>query len=75
MATKTLTIEIRKAAQMSYLRGRDEYWFRIVAGNGKILCHSEMYTRKASAIKTAQLIIDKGGSKDILLIDDTGEKK
>lgn len=27
------------------------YW-RLVAGNGKLLCHSEVYKRKAGAVST-----------------------
>lgn len=30
---------------------RRHYYFRIVASNGRILCHSENYTRKVNCIK------------------------
>lgn len=43
------------------------YWFSIKSKNGKIVATSEMYTRKASAIKTAKKLAP--------VVDKTGEKK
>jgi len=37
-------------------KGRGGWFFRIRGSNGKILCHSEMYTTHAKAVKTANLI-------------------
>lgn len=34
----------------------DEFYFRIVAGNGKILAHSETYTRKRNAVEAVAII-------------------
>ncbi len=35
-----------------------EYYFRLVAKNGRIIAQSEGYHRKADCIKTASLIMD-----------------
>ena len=36
--------------------GGGEWYFRVLAGNGKVLCHSETYTRKRNALKAVGLI-------------------
>lgn len=41
-----------------------QWYFRIVAKNGKTLAHSETYTRKRSALEAADLIA--GGAFDIV---------
>lgn len=33
-----------------------DVWWRLVARNGEILAHSEVYSTKAKAIKTAKLV-------------------
>jgi uncharacterized protein YegP (UPF0339 family) len=45
-----MKIEIHKSGK--------HWYFRIVARNGKILAHSEQYTRKRNARETAELISD-----------------
>lgn len=35
------------------------YWFRIRAANGRILAHSEIYTRKAAALRACRAINPK----------------
>jgi uncharacterized protein YegP (UPF0339 family) len=42
-----VTVEILKA--------KTGWYFRVKARNGRTLCHSEVYRRKASALKTAYL--------------------
>lgn len=48
----------------------DQYYFNVVAGNGKILAHSETYVQKESAKHAAQLIIDEAKDASILDLDD-----
>lgn len=45
-----MKIEILKAVN-------GQWYFRIVAVNGKIICHSETYKQRQSAIKGAEAII------------------
>lgn len=45
-----MKIEILKAVN-------GQWYFRVVAVNGKILCHSETYKQRKSAIKGAEAII------------------
>ena len=47
-----------------------EWFFRIVARNGRVLCHSEGYKRKESAQRTADSIIgtcSSWGAKVVVL--------
>ena len=37
------------------------YWWRIVAGNNKVLAHSETYTRKQNCLKTARPVAERLG--------------
>ena len=50
------------------LRGSTGYWWRLKAGNGEILCHSEIYTTKQSAqngIAAAKRIASEAGTADL----------
>ena len=38
------------------IKARNQWYFRVLAGNGKVLCHSETYTRKRNALKAVGLI-------------------
>ncbi len=49
-----------------------EYYFVIVARNGKVLCTSETYTRKDKCIRTAK-IISESRSSFVPIFD--GDKK
>jgi uncharacterized protein YegP (UPF0339 family) len=40
------------------LKGKKGYYFHVKARNGKILCHSETYKSKQSAIKGAQAMAE-----------------
>lgn len=42
------------------------YWWRLKAGNGKILCHSEMYTTKQSALDGIAAVKKLGGDAGTL---------
>jgi len=44
-----MKFEVLKAA-------KNEWYFRIVAGNGKVLAHSETYTRKRNAVDAVAII-------------------
>ena len=47
----------RKETKIQLFKDKRKDWrFRIVAGNGKILCSSEAYSRKCFAKKTTDLI-------------------
>jgi len=46
-----------------------QFYFRIVAANGKKLAHSEQYTTKQSCRKAISIIID--GAADALVLDKT----
>ena len=43
------------------------WYFKIVASNGKILCHSQRYTRKINCYNAAALIV--GSPKEIITED------
>jgi Uncharacterized conserved protein len=39
------------------LKGKKGWYFRIKADNGKILCHSETYTRRRNALKGLIIVL------------------
>ena len=41
------------------LKKRDQWYWKLVARNGKILAHSETYSSRRMAIKTANLLSSK----------------
>jgi len=47
-----------------------QYYFRIVAGNGQILAHSETYVQKESAKHAVQLIVDGAKDAEVSEVDD-----
>ena len=49
------------------LRGR-RWYFRIKAANGEIIAQSEAYTRKESAVGTAQLIRQNVATAEVVLL-------
>ena len=50
-------MKLRKTQQMKIIikrgKGKQPFYFVIVAGNGKIIATSEMYKQKQSAVKTS----------------------
>lgn len=57
--------------KIEILKSKGQYYFRIRAKNGKILCHSEKYKRKNSCVKSAKSICDA----NIWIVDLTEKKK
>lgn len=53
--------------------GSKAYYWRFVANNGNILCHSESYTRKDNAIRSLQSVATNlnGKIKEIEYVDHT----
>jgi len=41
--------------KIEIVRAKKGWFFRIMASNGRTLCHSECYVRKAGCIKSAKL--------------------
>jgi len=41
--------------KIEIVRSKKGWFFRIMASNGRTLCHSECYVRKAGCIKSAKL--------------------
>ncbi|MGR3179941.1 MAG: hypothetical protein ACUZ8E_18015 [Candidatus Anammoxibacter sp.] len=61
-----LTIEIRK--------NRKKQWFiRIRSRNGKIICHTDAYTCRRSALDTAKLLKHEMGWADVLVQNAEGK--
>jgi uncharacterized protein len=44
--------------QLIYTKSRQQYYFRLVASNGKIICWSEQYETKASCLAAIGLVMD-----------------
>ncbi len=54
-----MRFKIRKSA------ANGQYWFAIVATNGKILASSELYRTKAAAVAAAELVRQQASSAAI----------
>ena len=45
--------------KLEVLKGRSGKWYwRIKSPNGRILCHSELYSSKQKAVQTARLVLN-----------------
>lgn len=53
-----MKIEIKRTSN-------SKWYFRILAGNHKTLCHSENYKTKRSAQQAVQLIVDGARNADV----------
>jgi len=59
-------IEIRKRKPVRVVF----YWWRIKAGNNKVLAHSETYTRKQNCLKTARPVAKRLGCPLVVVISE-----
>jgi len=49
--------------KITILRGSNgQYWFRVTATNGKIICHSEQYYNYTDCYHAAQIVQNGGGT-------------
>jgi len=42
--------------KIEIIKSKKQYYFRMVAGNNRILCHSETYLRKQSVLNAIKVI-------------------
>ena len=47
----------RRVMRIEIVRARTGWFFRFVARNGRTLCHSEIYTSKASCYKGVDSVV------------------
>lgn len=59
---RSLGIEMRKGKAVRVVF----YWWRIKAGNNKVLAHSETYTRKQNCLKTARPVAGRLGCRLVI---------
>jgi uncharacterized protein YegP (UPF0339 family) len=55
--------------KIEILRSGTQFYWRIVAGNAKILAHSETYKNRGDAERTALLVVSDAGDAEI--VDET----
>jgi len=51
----------KRSWKVEVYEGHMGWWWRIVAGNNKVLAHSETYTRKQNCLKTARPVAKRLG--------------